>query len=220
MWPGKRQRQMQTARPQRADSSDSSRRPWRLALSVAVLAAGASAWSSTAWASKPLEQSVPLAKGHGEALAQDNPARAAKRFLRAYQPLAATGMPKPPQLAALRPHLHPALRASLEEVSAQQATSACEGPPAIQGDLITSLAEGPNEFRVLACRIRAGTATCPVRFTYRGTPEGVRWTDEIELRLQADRWVVQDVVQGAPWSGHSRLSSRLAEASTVLRTCR
>jgi hypothetical protein len=116
--------------------------------------------------------------------------------------------------------LDAALRPLLEQVSTQQAASTCEGPPAIQGDLITSLFEGPNEFRVMDCRLRPGAATCPVRFTYRGTPEGVHWTDEIELRLQADHWRVQDVVQGAPWSGKSRLSSRLAEASRVLSLCR
>ena len=149
-----------------------------------------------------------------------DPASATQQFLRAYQPLASAGVPKPPQLSGLLPHLHSGLRQPLETVSAQQAASTCEGPPAIQGDLITSLFEGPNEFRVMDCRIRPGTATCPVRFTYRGTPEGLRWTDEIELRLQADRWVVQDVVQGAPWSGKSRLSSRLTEASRVLRICR
>ena len=149
-----------------------------------------------------------------------DPASATRQFLLAYQPLASAGAPKPAQLPALRPHLDATLRPLLEQVSTQQAASTCEGPPAIQGDLITSLFEGPNEFRVMDCRIRPGTATCPVRFTYRGTPEGVHWTDEIELRLQADRWRVQDVVQGAPWSGKSRLSSRLAEASRVLSACR
>jgi hypothetical protein len=148
------------------------------------------------------------------------PASATRQFLLAYQPLASAGVPKPAQLPALRPHLDATLRPLLEQVSTQQAASTCEGPPAIQGDLITSLFEGPNEFRVMDCRLRPGAATCPVRFTYRGTPEGVHWTDEIELRLQADRWRVQDVVQGAPWSGKSRLSSRLAEASRVLSACR
>jgi hypothetical protein len=59
-----------------------------------------------------------------------------------------------------------------------------------------------------------------VRFTYRGTPDGVRWTDEVELRLWSDRWVVTDVVQGAPWSPKSRLSSRLADVSRLLGNCR
>ena len=149
-----------------------------------------------------------------------DPASATRQFLLAYQPLASAGVPKPAQLLALRPHLDAALRPLLEQVSTQQAASTCEGPPAIQGDLITSLFEGPNEFRVMDCRLRPGAATCPVRFTYRGTPEGVHWTDEIELRLQADRWVVDDVVQSAPWSAKSRLSSRLAEASRVLSACR
>ena len=149
-----------------------------------------------------------------------DPASAAREFLRAYQPLASAGVPKPAQLPGLLKHLHPGLRQSLESVSTQQATSRCEGPPAIQGDLITSLSEGPNGSQVLACRIQPGAAVCPVRFTYRGTPEGVRWTDEIELRLHADRWVVQDVVQGAPWSAKTRLSSRLDEASRVLSACR
>ena len=149
-----------------------------------------------------------------------DPASATRQFLRAYQPLASAGVPKPPQLAPLMGHLHPGLRQTLETVSAQQAASQCEGPPAIQGDLITSLFEGPNESQVLPCRFRTGVANCPVRFTYRGTPEGVRWTDVVELRLHADRWVVSDVVQGAPWSGKSRLSIRLAEASRVLSACR
>lgn len=149
-----------------------------------------------------------------------DPAGATRQFLQAYRPLASAGVPKPTQLSVLRPHLHPTLLGLLEQVSTQQAGSSCEGPPALQGDLVTSLFEGPNEFRVMDCRIRPGAATCPVRFTYRGTPEGVRWTDEIELRLHAHRWVVGDVVQGAPWSAKSRLSSRLAEASRVLGTCR
>ena len=149
-----------------------------------------------------------------------DPASATRQFLLAYQPLASAGVPKPAQLQALRPHLDAALRPLLEQVSTQQAASTCEGPPAIQGDLITSLFEGPNEFQLMNCRIRTLAATCPVRFTYRGTPERVHWTDEIELRLLADRWRVQDVVQGAPWSGKSRLSSRLAEASRVLSLCR
>lgn len=149
-----------------------------------------------------------------------DPSSATRQFLQAYQPLASAGVPKPPQLAPLVKHLHPALRQPLETVSTQQAASRCEGPPAIQGDLITSLNEGPNEFQVLACRVRPGAASCPVRFTYRGTPAGVRWTDEVELRLHADRWLVHDVLQGAPWSAKSRLSGRLAEASQVLSTCR
>ena len=148
-----------------------------------------------------------------------DPASATRQFLQAYQPLASAGVPKPPQLTALLKHLHPALRQTLEAVSTQQAASHCEGPPAIQGDLVTSLFEGPNAFQVLACRIRTGAATCPVRFIYRGTPDGVRWTDEIELRLWSDRWVVTDVTQGAPWSPKSRLSSRLADASRVLSNC-
>jgi len=149
-----------------------------------------------------------------------DPAGATRQFLQAYQPLASAGVPKPAQLPALQKHLHPELRQALETVSTQQAASTCEGPPAIQGDLITSLFEGPNQSQVLPCRIRTGVASCPVRFTYRGTPEGVRWTDVVELRLHADRWVVSDVVQGAPWSGKSRLSIRLAEASRVLSACR
>lgn len=149
-----------------------------------------------------------------------DPASATSDFLRAYHPLASAGVPKLTHLTGLLKHLHPGLRQSLESVSTQQATSRCEGPPAIQGDLISSLAEGPHASQVLACRIRPGAASCPVRFTYRGTPEAVRWTDEIELRLHADRWVVHDVVQGAPWSAKSRLSTRLAEASRVLNNCR
>ena len=149
-----------------------------------------------------------------------DPASATRQFLQAYQPLASAGVPKPPQLAAVLPHLHPGLRQTLEAVSAQQAASRCEGPPAIQGDLVTSLFEGPNAFQVLACQIRTGAARCGVRFTYRGTPEGVHWTDAFELRLLNDRWLVEDVVQGASWSAKSRLSGRLAEASRVLSTCR
>ena len=149
-----------------------------------------------------------------------DPISATREFLRTYQPLASAGVPKPAQLPTVLKHLHPSLSQALEAVSTQQAASRCEGPPAIQGDLITSLFEGPNESQMLPCRIRSGSASCPVRFRYRGTPDGVRWTDEIELRLHADRWVVSDVVQGASWSAKSRLSTRLAEAEQVLKACR
>lgn len=148
-----------------------------------------------------------------------DPASAVQKFLHAYQPLAGSGLPKPPQLATLANNLHPDLAQTLAITSSLQAASHCEGPPAIQGDLISSLSEGPNASEVLACRVWPSAASCRVRFTYHGTPEGVRWTDTIELRLYAERWLVHDVVPGAPWSARSRLSITLKEAVRVLRTC-
>ena len=199
-------------------------------LMVTMQSAGSGGYlSAEAWAVEPRTvrmvasvSNLPPAEDPAAHLRQrlGDPSRATQTFLRNYQPLASAGVPKPAQLPALLPALHPALRQALEAVSVQQAASRCEGPPAIQGDLVTSLSEGPQAFQVQTCRIRTGAATCPVRFVYRGTPEGVRWTDEVELRLQDDRWMVTDVVQGAPWSGRTRLSDRLAEALRVLQTCR
>ncbi len=71
-----------------------------------------------------------------------DPASATRQFLLAYQPLASAGVPKPAQLPALRPHLDATLRPLLEQVSTQQAASTCEGPPAIQGDLIDKVRPG------------------------------------------------------------------------------
>ena len=50
-----------------------------------------------------------------------DPRSAAQQFLQAYQPLAAGGVPKPPQVTPLARHLHPTLRQALQTASQRQA---------------------------------------------------------------------------------------------------
>lgn len=142
-------------------------------------------------------------------------------FLRAYEAVGAGGLPPPSKVAPLLAHLTPELGRLLSRASQLAESSTCEGPPIVEGDLLTSLIEGFQSFRVQTCRQTSVTAVCSVQFKYQGVndPAASVWVDLAMLRREGGKWLVSDFKRDAPWALAGLLSDRLKEAATEADAC-
>jgi len=81
------------------------------------------------------------------------PAARVEAFLAAYASTGSSGLPDAAQLDRLRPYLAPRLARLLADARAAQARYAAahpgDKPPLIEGDLFSSLFEGPQRFRAV-----------------------------------------------------------------------
>lgn len=119
-----------------------------------------------------------------------------------------TGAPTPGQLAAMAPYLSrelvELLRAAGRQRDSAAAASPDEKPPFAEGDLFTSLFEGPSGW-VVEPRPAGGSANrLPVRFRYDGTVPPVSWVDTVVVSSEPGRPVVADVVYGGSWAFANR----------------
>ena len=85
-------------------------------------------------------------------------------------------------------------------------------PPLIEGEIFSSLFEGPTSWTVGACTGDGATARCPVAMVHlaHGHPP-VRWTDTLVLARAKDAWKVDDIVYDPGLGGGNtgRLTSLL-----------
>lgn len=113
-----------------------------------------------------------------------------------------TGAPTPGQLAAMAPYLSTELRELLRAAGALRDSAARanpdEKPPFAEGDLFTSLFEGPSSMVVQALP-GGGGLRLPVSFSYDGIAPPVSWVDTVVVTTDAGRPVVADVVYGGTW---------------------
>lgn len=132
-------------------------------------------------------------------------AEMATRFHETLARVRPSGAPTSAQLAEMSPLLSAELGALLQRADAARAAAReaapNEKPPFTDGDMFTSLFEGPTAFTV-------GTPTSPQPDEWRvpialehapagGTPTS--WTDTLVVRLQDGRPVVADVRFGGTW---------------------
>jgi len=114
-----------------------------------------------------------------------------------------TGAPLVGQLATISPFISADLRALLDSARAIRAAEATaqpdEKPSFAEGDLFTSLFEGPTSFTLLPAVAVAGEHRVPVRFRDERPLPAVEWTDTVLVRAEGGRWVVADVVYGGTW---------------------
>jgi hypothetical protein len=114
-----------------------------------------------------------------------------------------SGAPGTAQLSELRPFLsdtlHTLLAAAraLSETEARQSPD--EKPPFVEGDLFSSLFEGPTGFRILGTDAAAGRRNVRIEFTYAGAVPAERWTERVVTVREDGRWVVTDVEYGGDW---------------------
>lgn len=168
---------------------------------------------------------ISLVSGAADAPA-GGPRTAADRFYSAYlRHREHGGLPSGTLLERLTPLLSGRLRGQLVAARAYQAdwiarhpdeTSPDGGPPVVDkpplvdGDLFSSLFEGPESYRI-GRAVRDGEGwRVQVRFRY----EGSRWEDAVAVRKEGGRFVVDDVVYGGAgdFNPPGRLSKALADA--------
>ncbi len=127
------------------------------------------------------------------------------------------GAPSPKELAALRPFVSDSLTRALLRADSIRAAdikrAPDEKPSFVDGDLFSSLFEGPTAFVVMPALDTAGAVRVPVQFTNDEQKPAVRWTDTLIVVRAADGWRVHDVRYGGTWdfSNKGALLSQLSQ---------
>jgi len=144
----------------------------------------------------------------------------AKQFYAATIAGRVSGAPTAEQLATLAPYVSDTLRtllvAARKRNEADVARAPEEKPAFAEGDLFSSMFEGPNAVDVLADSARGPARVATVRMTYSGAQPAVTWIDHVVLTQQGGRWVVDDIEYGGTWGFASKgtLRSSLVAALT------
>lgn len=138
----------------------------------------------------------------------DSPADAARGFYEIAIESGVSGAPTTDQLTALAPYLSGELRSLLAEARAVSVAEAVarpdEKPPYVEGDLFTSLFEGPTRFEIVGDTPGGTAGRVAVRFSYDRTSPPVVWTDTVVVADEDGRPVVADVIYGGTWQVANR----------------
>jgi len=115
-----------------------------------------------------------------------------------------TGAPTSSQLAAIAPYLSDTLRSLLDAARRRSEADASRAPdekPAFaDGDLFSSLFEGPNAVDVTADSARGDQRVATVRMTATSANPPVTWTDRVVLTKRAGHYVIDDIEYGGSWA--------------------
>jgi hypothetical protein len=126
-----------------------------------------------------------------------------ERFYAKRIDLKIAGAPTPDELQAVAPYLTPELHRLLEEAGAlrerEAAATPDEKPPFADGDLFSSLFEGPTAFRVVDDQERDDTHRIAVRFTSRQKSDSVSWQDTVIVVPDDGEYAIADVEYGGKW---------------------
>lgn len=124
-----------------------------------------------------------------------------------YRALRANPLMDLPASEALRPFSTPAAT----EFVAASGEGSCRGPdnltsaliatpPALQGSLFTSLAEGFTDFELMECQTKKLRSRCQFTLIYDKQGDAIEWQDELRLRRGRLGWQVEDVTYGGNWA--------------------
>ena len=149
----------------------------------------------------------------------DTAASVVERFYATTIAQKVTGAPTSEQLAALSPYLTDTLRALLDAARRQNETEAArtpdEKPSFADGDLFSSLFEGPNAVDVIADSARGSMRVATVQMTSTGANPPVTWTDRVVLVPRDGRLAIDDVEYGGTWDFANKGSLRATLASAL-----
>ncbi|MEZ5667557.1 MAG: hypothetical protein R3F55_09025 [Alphaproteobacteria bacterium] len=144
------------------------------------------------------------------------PHAAAQAFYDAVAALPVGGVPDEAGRATLAPLVSPALGEALDAAAAAEAahSAATAGaePPLAEGDLFSSLYEGPTGYTVGDCVAAGIGATCPVALVRDDSAGTTAWTDTAVVVESGEGWRLADIVYGGDWdfAAQGRLTDALA----------
>jgi hypothetical protein len=148
-----------------------------------------------------------------------NAAAVVQQFYRAAIADHVSGAPTAQQLATLAPYLsdtlHALLVAARKQNEADVARAPDEKPSFAEGDLFSSLFEGPNAIEVLADSARGPGRVATVRMTYAGANPALTWIDRVVLTRSGGRYVIDDVEYGGQWDFASKGTLRSSLVSAL-----
>lgn len=131
------------------------------------------------------------------------PARVAEGFYGARMDARIVGAPDARQLEALVPYLGDELRTLLAQARQRHDEEAAKAPgekPAFaDGDLFSSLFEGPTSFKVGIDEPTGDVHRVSVQLAYDRQQPVVSWTDKVVVKPENGRFVVADIEYGGTW---------------------
>jgi len=129
---------------------------------------------------------------------------AVQQFYTTYIAARVSGAPSEAQLGQLVPYLSDSLQALLKAAAARrdadQAAHPDEKPRFVEGDLFSSLFEGPASVTVQP----ADTVASPRTYiAWLSAPVGdtlpLGWADTVRVTRAGNRWVITDIAYGGTW---------------------
>ncbi|MBI2213257.1 MAG: hypothetical protein HYU52_06390 [Acidobacteria bacterium] len=149
----------------------------------------------------------------------DSPEATVKAFYDICVEEKVTGLPTEAQFDELRPLISEALYGLLADARMEQAEFSRENPyekpPWIEGDLFSSLFEGPTRFTIGETVIDGKRATVTIDFVDDSPSDATpfRWHDDVVLVQNSEGdWLVDDIVYRGDWdfASKGRLSDTLS----------
>jgi hypothetical protein len=150
------------------------------------------------------------------------PASAAKAFYTELQGRKLRGLSQNKDWDFIVQLMTPELASAVRRAQAEQADfikkNPDEKPPWVDGDLFSSLFEGPQQFSIGKAALSGKTATVPLTFAYTESGNTTKWTDTLMLAKTEKGWLIQDLSYGGGWEFGSKgtLLDALAPAPNVL----
>lgn len=146
-----------------------------------------------------------------------SPEAAVVDFLTMHQRLGNSGLPDVGSMNAYSAFLCPSLASALRDARVRQeqfrAGNPDEKPPLVEGDLFSSLFEGPDSYAAAESRVDGSRATVKMDLRYGEGTGATSWQDTMLLELDDGIWCISDVEYGGKWAfaNRGRLSEMLKQ---------
>jgi len=205
----------------------------RAAMLVVVLTANGCSWFShksakpdavvaTAAAAEPAAVAAADASdtetAPAPAPAAQSPEAAVVDFLTMHQRLGNSGLPDAGSMNAYNAFLCPSLADALRDARVRQeqfkASHPGEKPPLVEGDLFSSLFEGPDSYSAAETKVEEGTrASVKMDLRHGEGSVATSWQDTVLLDMDDGIWCIRDVEYGGTWpfANRGRLSETLKQ---------
>ena len=146
-----------------------------------------------------------------------SPEAAVVDFLTMHQRLGNSGLPDAASMNAYSAFLCPPLASGLRDARVRQeqfrASKPDEKPPLVEGDLFSSLFEGPDSYSAAEAKIDGSRATVTMDLRHGEGSGATRWQDTMVLEVDDGIWCIADVQYGGTWpfANSGRLSEMLKQ---------
>ncbi len=151
--------------------------------------------------------------GIGIAAAQDA-TELTDNFYATLRDLNVRGLPDKDQLKELTPFLSSQIVTTIKRNQKTQAAfikkHPDEKPPWVEGDLFSSLFEGPTSVEIGNTRTKGSTREVDIYLHHVSESDKVKWTDTVILKRENKKWVIANIIFKGNWqfkSGNSLLNA-------------
>lgn len=133
----------------------------------------------------------------------EDPQSAARVFYAELRRLGLRSLPTVAEWEPFAPRATPELTVAIERARKEQAEFMKkfpdDKPPWVDGDLFSSLFEGPQRFEIGKAKIIGDRAEVPVNCVHTEGGDTAKWTDVLILTKTEKGWLVDDLRYGGTW---------------------